>query len=93
VPSCAIAFRGDRSGVLDCVAVGQWPSGSCDCFILLRPAIERDHQDMNRNILYLVVGALVVAAGVFGYMLYQERQKTTGIEINVGKSGVSIEKK
>ena len=38
---------------------------------------------MNRNILYLVVGALVVAAGVFLYMLYQERQKTTGIEINV----------
>ena len=48
---------------------------------------------MNRNILYLIVGALVVAVGVFGYMLYQERQKTTGIEINVGKSGVSIEKK
>ena len=48
---------------------------------------------MNRNVLYLVIGALVVAAGVLGYMLYQERQKTTGIEINVGKSGVSIEKK
>ena len=60
---------------------------------MLRPAIEWDQQDMNRNILYLVVGALVVAAGVFGYMFYQERQKTTGIEINVGKSGISIEKK
>ena len=48
---------------------------------------------MNRNILYLVIGALAVAAGVFGYQLYQERQKTTGIEINVGKSGISIEKK
>ena len=48
---------------------------------------------MNRNVLYLVIGALVVAAGVFGFMLYQERQKTAGIEINVGKSGVSIEKK
>ena len=24
---------------------------------------------------------------------YQERQKTTGIEINVGKTGISIEKK
>lgn len=48
---------------------------------------------MNRNVLYLVIGALAVAAGVFGYMLYQERQKTTGIEINVGKSGISIEKK
>jgi predicted negative regulator of RcsB-dependent stress response len=48
---------------------------------------------MTRNILYLVIGALAVAAVVFGYQLYQERQKTTGIEINVGKSGISIEKK
>ena len=48
---------------------------------------------MNRNVLYLVIGALVFAAGVFGYMLDQERQKATGMEINVGKSGVSIEKK
>ena len=48
---------------------------------------------MNHNILYFVIGALVVATVVFGYQLYQERQKTTGIEINVGKSGISIEKK
>ncbi len=48
---------------------------------------------MNRNILYLVIGALVIVTVVFGYQLYQERQKTTGIEINVGKSGISIEKK
>ncbi len=48
---------------------------------------------MNRNILYIVIGVLAVAAVVFGYQLYQERQKTTGIEINVGKGGISIEKK
>lgn len=48
---------------------------------------------MNRNFLYLIIGVLAVAAAVFGYQLYQERQKTTGIEINVGKSGISIEKK
>ena len=48
---------------------------------------------MNRNILYAVIGVLAVAAAVFGYQLYQERQKTTSIEINVGKSGISIEKK
>jgi predicted negative regulator of RcsB-dependent stress response len=47
---------------------------------------------MNRNTLYLVIGALVVVTVVIGYQLYQERQKTTGIEINVGKSGISIEK-
>jgi hypothetical protein len=48
---------------------------------------------MNRSVLYLVIGALIVATAAFGYMFYQERQKTTGIEINVGKSGISIEKK
>ena len=48
---------------------------------------------MNRNILYAIIAALGVAAVVFGYQLYQERQKTTGVEINVGKSGITIEKK
>ena len=48
---------------------------------------------MTRNTLYLVIGALVVVIAIVGYQLYQERQKTTGIEINVGKSGISIEKK
>ncbi len=48
---------------------------------------------LNRNVLYLVIGVLAVAAAVFGYQLYQERQKTTGIEINVGKIGITIEKK
>jgi uncharacterized membrane protein YuzA (DUF378 family) len=54
---------------------------------------EWGHQSMNRNVLYLIIGVLAIAAVVFGYQLYQERQKTTRIEINVGKSGVSIEKK
>jgi hypothetical protein len=48
---------------------------------------------MNRNVLYLVIGVLAVVTVVIGYQLYQERQKPTGIEINVGKSGISIEKK
>ena len=48
---------------------------------------------MNRNVLYLVIGVLAIAAAVFGYQLYQERQKTTGIEINIDKSGISIQKK
>ena len=48
---------------------------------------------MNRSVLYLIIGALAVATAVLGYQFYQERQKATGIEINVGKSGISIEKK
>ena len=48
---------------------------------------------MSRNGLYIVIGVLAVAAGVFGYQLYQERQTADGLEINVGKSGISIEKR
>jgi hypothetical protein len=48
---------------------------------------------MNRNVLYLIIGALAVATAVLSYRFYQERQKTSGIEINVGKSGISIETK
>ena len=47
----------------------------------------------NRRVLYLIIGALAVATMVLSYQLYQERQKTTSIEINVGKSGISIEKR
>ncbi|MFM9844351.1 MAG: hypothetical protein ACKVOI_15430 [Dongiaceae bacterium] len=48
---------------------------------------------MNRNLLYLIIGALVVATIVVGYLFYQERQKTSGIDINIGDGGISIETK
>jgi len=47
---------------------------------------------MNRNALYLVIGALTVAAAVFGYQYYQDQQKS-GIELSVGGNGISIETK
>jgi predicted negative regulator of RcsB-dependent stress response len=46
---------------------------------------------MNRNALYLIIGVLAVAALVLGYQFYQQQQRTTGIQIDVGKGGVSIE--
>ena len=48
---------------------------------------------MTRNGLYLIIGALVVVTGVSGYLYYQERQQTAGIDISVGKSGISVETK
>jgi hypothetical protein len=48
---------------------------------------------VNRNILYLVIGVLAVAALALSYQFYQERQKTTGIQIDVGEDGISIETK
>jgi len=44
---------------------------------------------MNRNALFLMIGLLVVATGVLGYRLYDERQRS-GIDINIGGHGVSI---
>lgn len=48
---------------------------------------------MERNRLSLLVGALAIVAIVLGYFLYQERHKTAGIDINVGRGGISIETK
>jgi hypothetical protein len=48
---------------------------------------------MNRKALNLVIGVLVVGTVIIGYQLYQGRHKVTGMEIDVGKTGISIEKK
>ena len=48
---------------------------------------------MNRNALYLIIGFLVVAGATMSYQLYSERQKTDRIQIDVGRNGISIEKK
>jgi hypothetical protein len=48
---------------------------------------------INRNILFAIVGALVVAVTVLGYNLYQERKKPDGLSINVGPGGLKIENK
>jgi RsiW-degrading membrane proteinase PrsW (M82 family) len=47
----------------------------------------------NRNMLYLILGALVAAVVVLGYNLYLEKKKPEGVQINVGPGGISIEKK
>ena len=48
---------------------------------------------MSRNVLYMLVGALIVGGVVLGVMLYQERQKS-GLNISIGgKDGVKIEGK
>jgi predicted negative regulator of RcsB-dependent stress response len=49
---------------------------------------------MNQTGLYVIIAILAVAAGIFGYQAYQthERDKGAHIEIDVGKSGLSIQK-
>ena len=48
---------------------------------------------MNRNTLMLIIGALVVALGLVGYLLYDAKKEPTGVQINVGKDGIKIEQK
>jgi hypothetical protein len=47
----------------------------------------------NRNILYLIIGALIVAVGVLGYNLYQTKKEPGGLQINVGPNGLKIQNK
>jgi hypothetical protein len=49
---------------------------------------------LNRsNIVYLIVGALVIVVAVLGYELYQDRKQPEGVRIDVGPKGLSSEKK
>jgi hypothetical protein len=50
-----------------------------------RPAVNRN------NILYLIIGALVVVVAVLGYQLYQDRHPPEGMLIKFGPNGVSIQ--
>ncbi len=45
------------------------------------------------NILYLVIGALVVAVAVLGHQLYEAKKEPKGVQINLGERGISIETK
>jgi len=45
--------------------------------------------EMSRNTLYLVIGLLAAGVAVVGYLYYQESQ--SGIAIEIGETGITIE--
>jgi RsiW-degrading membrane proteinase PrsW (M82 family) len=47
----------------------------------------------NKNVLYLIIGVLVVAVGVLGYNLYEARKQPEGVQINLGPDGLKIKSK
>jgi hypothetical protein len=47
----------------------------------------------NRNVPFLVIGALIVAVGVLGYDLYQSKKQPDGLQINLGPNGLKIQNK
>jgi hypothetical protein len=44
---------------------------------------------MSRNLLYLVIALLVAGVAVVGYLYYEESQ--SGIDIEIGEQGITIE--
>ncbi|MEY3307543.1 MAG: hypothetical protein RLZZ413_1581 [Pseudomonadota bacterium] len=44
---------------------------------------------MSRSALYLMIGLLVAGVVVIGYLYYQESQ--SGIDIEIGEQGITIE--
>jgi hypothetical protein len=48
---------------------------------------------MSRNALYLVIGLLAAGVIFTGYLYYEESRTPTGIEIEIGEDGITIEEK
>jgi hypothetical protein len=70
-------------------AISRWPLRRCaglDFF-------HEGHEMTSRNILYLIIGALVVVGAVLGYQVYQDHKEPKGLNINIGPGGLSIKDK
>lgn len=46
---------------------------------------------MNRNVLFLIIGGLIVIVAGLGFYIYDKESKPAGIELKIGEGGVSIE--
>ncbi|MEX1146850.1 MAG: hypothetical protein WEB93_00575 [Sphingomonadales bacterium] len=44
---------------------------------------------MNQNVRYLVIGAVVIAVIIVGYLIYEEQE--SGVDIDVGQLGVATD--
>ena len=45
---------------------------------------------MNRNVLFLIIGGLIVILIGLGYYVYDKEAKPDGIELRIGEDGISI---
>jgi hypothetical protein len=61
-------------------------------FLAVNP-VSGKSMSISRNVLFLIIGALVVTASVLGYNLYQEKKQPEGVQINVGPNGLKIQGK
>jgi RsiW-degrading membrane proteinase PrsW (M82 family) len=45
----------------------------------------------NQNMLYAVIGALVIAVVALGIYVYREQTKPEGVELRIDENGVSVQ--
>jgi hypothetical protein len=68
-----------------------------DCFATSAPRNDGSSKEIrmpgNRNLMFLIIGALIVVAGVLGYNLYEAKKEPKGVQINVGPDGLKIQSK
>lgn len=48
---------------------------------------------ISRNMLFLIIGALAVAVAILSYKVYEDNRQPKGVQLNIGPSGISVEKK
>jgi len=48
---------------------------------------------ISRNVLFLVIGGLIVAVAALGYKVYDDHRQPKGVQFSIGPSGISVEKK
>jgi len=46
---------------------------------------------MSRNLLYAIVGALVIVVVILGVALQHEREKSSGVTIELKNNGIALE--
>jgi hypothetical protein len=51
------------------------------------------HTPIAWNLLFLIIGALVVAMAALSYKIYDHHREPKGVQFTIGPSGVSVETK
>jgi RsiW-degrading membrane proteinase PrsW (M82 family) len=55
------------------------------------PEIAPKERAVKQNMLYLVIGALVVVVIALGVYVYREQSKPKGVELKIDDKGISIQ--
>ena len=58
-----------------------------------RTGLEKAIRMVSRNFLYFAIGALAIVGVALAYQSYLERQKTTGLQIDLSDGGRSVQSK